>query len=109
MILANLIQAYQEKNKLGLRKICKQIGCDHTTLFRVIRGQQVYSDIYVQILRWILSDAITKPATKIRHDKKGKSTARVRSVLGKGKKLEHRNGRLIVKARHVKAFKAKPW
>ena len=53
MKLGQLLAAYQEKHNLTLREFSKQVGVDHTTLWRVMKGRNETSKQWPEILRWV--------------------------------------------------------
>ena len=55
MKLGQLLAAYQEREKLTLREFSKQVGVDHTTLWRLMREDDhgENSKQWPQILRWV--------------------------------------------------------
>jgi len=53
MKLGQLLAAHMEKEKLTLRQFAKEIGVDHTTLWRVMKGHGETTKQWPAILRWV--------------------------------------------------------
>lgn len=54
MMLRELITAYIKVKDVSLRTVSSEIGIKHTVLWRFMRGDQIHSDHYIAIVRWIL-------------------------------------------------------
>lgn len=55
MKLGQLLAAYQEKHKLTLKEFSKEVGVDHTTLWRVMKNRDngETAKQWPAILRWV--------------------------------------------------------
>jgi len=55
MKLQSLVAAYREQHKISVRKLAREIGVDHTALFKFEKGQRAYSKELARIIIWALS------------------------------------------------------
>lgn len=57
MILGKLIRAYRLQNNIGVRQLARQLGINHSSLFRFERGGIIESRHLTKIYAWVLADA----------------------------------------------------
>lgn len=57
MRLGELIRAYREKHRYGVREMAKMIGTSHATLSRIERGERCDSDTAYRLVLWVLQPA----------------------------------------------------
>lgn len=53
MKLGKLINAYMTNNGYTLRSLAEEIGCDHTTLHRLVQEKPCRLDTLTKILIWL--------------------------------------------------------
>lgn len=56
MNLGDCIEAYLKEQKMSYRQLASEIGCDHSTLHRMARGEPVRVDTLIRLLVWMLSN-----------------------------------------------------
>ena len=54
MKLGKLLQAYRFQEKISVRQMAKELGVDHTSLWRFEQGQIPKHKFFVAILKWAL-------------------------------------------------------
>jgi len=65
MKLGQLLSTYMSAHALSTRDLAREIGCDHSTIHRIIRGEPCRMDILLQILVWILNPTKNNTAAKV--------------------------------------------
>lgn len=55
-MLAKLIAAYMEKNKISLRAMAAEIEIPHDALWRFEQGKQIKTAHWTKIVKWALLD-----------------------------------------------------
>jgi hypothetical protein len=55
MKLGEMIQLYMVQKNLSLRDVGSQIGCDHTTVHRMVMGEPVRVEILIKLIVWLLA------------------------------------------------------
>jgi len=55
MRLGQLLENYMRENKLSTRQLALEVGCDHCTIHRIIKGEAVRLDILLQLMVWLLN------------------------------------------------------
>jgi plasmid maintenance system antidote protein VapI len=56
MKLGELLSGYMRDHQLSTRQLAAQIGCNHTTIHRMLHGQSVRLHILLLLIAWLLSD-----------------------------------------------------
>lgn len=54
MKLGKLLQAYRFQEKISVRQMAKEIGVDHTSLWRFEQGESPKHKLFIAILKWAL-------------------------------------------------------
>ncbi len=54
MLLAECVSAYQRENKLSVRQLAKKVGCNHSTLWRFLNGENTDGKTITRLLSWSL-------------------------------------------------------
>ena len=54
MKLGSLIKAYMDQQQLSVREMAREIGCSHTTLFRLMKGYPVRPEQVHRVYTWLL-------------------------------------------------------
>jgi len=60
MILGQLIKSHRKVEKIGVRKLAKAIGIDHTVLHRFENGSNIKSDQLSKIYHWMMHGDVRK-------------------------------------------------
>ena len=55
MKLGLLIKAYMKERGLPVRKVAREMGMDHTTLWRIIQNESVDPRGMVRLFTWLLA------------------------------------------------------
>jgi len=53
MKLGELLEAYMKVNGLSYRTVAREIGCDHSTLHRLIHGEPVRMSVFNKLMNWL--------------------------------------------------------
>jgi hypothetical protein len=53
MKLGTMISNYMQEKQLSFRELAHEIGCDPTTLHRMVRGAPCRMDLILKILCWL--------------------------------------------------------
>lgn len=67
MNLALLVKAYREKRRFGVRKMAREIGISHTTLYHWERGREIKSHQLLKIYNWAMFGVPDAENGKITH------------------------------------------
>lgn len=54
MRLGALVRSYRVQHKLSVRKVAKEIGVDHSALFRLEQGAEPAFNQFRKVLLWLL-------------------------------------------------------
>lgn len=57
-MLARLVKAYRETEKISTRDLAQIIGIDHTILWRFEQGKEIRSPQWVKIAKWVLTEEV---------------------------------------------------
>jgi len=57
-MIAYLLHLYRMENKVTTRKLAKQIGVEHTCLWRFENGKSIESRSFAKILNWLLTSRL---------------------------------------------------
>jgi len=55
MKLGEVLEAYREKNRLSYRELAKEIGVDHTGLFRLANKPSLEALQALKLAAWLMS------------------------------------------------------
>jgi predicted transcriptional regulator len=55
MKLGDMLQLYMQQRNLSFRDVGKQIGCDHSTVHRMVQGEPVRVDVLIKFIAWLLA------------------------------------------------------
>ena len=65
MLIGKLIRLYRDSERKSLKQMAKIIGVDYVSLSRFERGQNIRSQSWVAVIKWLLtSETSTTPKRK---------------------------------------------
>lgn len=55
MLIGKVIRGYRKAEGLSVRDLAKEIGVEHTVLWRFESGRAVRTALWVKIVKWLLT------------------------------------------------------
>lgn len=56
MLLARMVRAFRESERMTVKTLAKRIGVEYTCLWRFENGKQVEARQWVKIVKWALTE-----------------------------------------------------